>query len=335
MDAKKPNIVVLGGGTGSFTVLSALKKYAVNLTAIVSMADDGGSTGVLRDELGTLPPGDIRQCLVALSEAPFMRDLFDYRFDEGSFAGHSFGNLFIVALEKSSGNFARAIEWASEILRIKGRVLPATLDNVRLLMKWPDAELELHGERVIDVEHFTLDPRKATLSLEPEAQINPDAARAIAEADLVILAPGDLYTSLGAILAIDGIGEALAATKAKVVYVCNLVTKHGQTDGFSVEDHVHEIERFIGEPALDVVLYNTEQPSTEVRERYHAEKAYIVSRRDNNSTGSLEYFGTELLGPMAKLKDTDKLLTSRSLIRHDYQRLSEAILQIGGLSNGS
>ena len=160
-------IAVIGGGTGSFTMLSSLKKYTTQIAAIVSMADDGGSTGVLRDEHGTLPPGDVRQCLVALSDSPKVRDLFEYRFDAGTFSGHSFGNVLLTALEKITGDFSQAVETAAEILRIRGTVIPATLDNIRLKMEWADKSLILHGERVIDAEYFQHDPRRAELSLEP------------------------------------------------------------------------------------------------------------------------------------------------------------------------
>lgn len=329
MKKTRPNIVVLGGGTGSFSVLSSLRDYDVNLTAIVSMADDGGSTGVLRDELGALPPGDIRQCLVALSSSSSMRELFDYRFDEGSLGGHSFGNLFLTALEKTSGDFGHAVERASDILRVKGKVLPATLDNVRLAMRWDGERIELHGERAIDADHFALDPRKATLELVPAAQANPRALKAIQGADLVVISPGDLYTSLGALLVIKGIGEALAATNARVLYICNLVTKHGQTDGFSVEDHVREIERFASTECIDTVLYNTEQPPKEIADRYVEEQAYLVARDDSERRISISYVGEELLGAIATPNAADKLPVVRSLIRHDYEKLGAAIIAVG------
>ena len=160
-------------------MLSALKKYTTQIAAIVSMADDGGSTGVLRDELGALPPGDVRQCLVALSDSPKIRDLFQYRFDDGTLGGHSFGNVLLSTLEKITGDFSQAVETASEILRIRGTVIPVTLDNVRLKMEWADKSLVLHGERVIDEEYFKHDPRRAELSLVPTAQVNPMALAAI------------------------------------------------------------------------------------------------------------------------------------------------------------
>jgi len=322
-------IVVIGGGTGSFTVLSALKPYTHDLTAIVSMADDGGSTGVLRDELGVLPPGDVRQCLVALSESPKIRDLFNYRFEEGTFGGHSFGNILLTALEKVTGNFSEAIETASEILRVDGRVLPATLDNVRLRMSWEDESITLSGERVIDADHFANDPRKAQLSLEPTATANPTALAAIQEADLVIIAPGDLYTSIGPLLVIDGFGQALSSTAAKVAYVCNLVTKKGQTEGFSVATHAAEVERFAGMPVLDYVLYNNAEPMAELAEKYRAENAFIVNAPTNEFESThYEVVSGDFLGQVAARESGDELPVTRSFIRHDEAKLGKTLTSL-------
>lgn len=321
-------IAVIGGGTGSFTMLSALKGYTSQIAAIVSMADDGGSTGVLRDELGTLPPGDVRQCLVALSDSPKVRDLFDYRFDEGTFKGHSFGNLLLTALEKVNGDFSEAVETASDILRVNGTVIPATLDNVRLKMEWEDTSLTLHGERVIDAEFFKHDPRRAVLSLTPEAKANPRAIQAIEQADIVVIAPGDLYTSLGPLLVIDGIGKALARSKALKIYVSNLVSKRGQTDHFTVSDHAAEIERFAGAPFLDCVLYNDEVPSAEVAERYKEEGGYITEV-DTKVLEASHYtaVGGNFLGEMAKAHTGDVIPVTRSLIRHDTNSVAKSILK--------
>jgi uncharacterized cofD-like protein len=319
-------IAVIGGGTGSFTLLYSLKNYSHAVAAIVNMADDGGSTGVLRDELGALPPGDVRQCLVALSESPKVRDLFNYRFEEGTFGGHSFGNILLTALEKTTGSFSEAVETASEILRVNGVVLPATLDNVRLKMEWPEASIILRGERVIDAELFENDPRRAKLSLVPRAHPNPEAIKAIMQADLVVIAPGDLYTSLGPLLIIDGIGDALRATKAKVVYVANLVTKKGQTEGFTVNDHADEIERFGGGDFLDFILYNQQQPDNELAKRYEAESAFLVMI-DEARLQDKQYtaIGGAFLGAMAAAHN-DKLPVTRSLIRHDSEAVASAII---------
>lgn len=322
-------IAVIGGGTGSFTILSALKEHTSQIAAIVNMADDGGSTGVLRDELGTLPPGDVRQCMVALSDSKKLRDLFNYRFEEGSFAGHALGNILLTALEKSTGNFAEAVETASDILRINGTVIPATLDNVRLKMEWPAASYILNGERVIDADYFRYDPRKAKLSLLPAPKVNPMAIRAIEQADIVLIAPGDLYTSLGPLLVIDGIGDALRRTDALVAYVCNLVTKDGQTNGFSVTDHAAEIERFGGGSFIDYVIYNDQQPDTQLAARYKKEKAYIV-KVDQAKLSKAHYqaIGGDFLGRIAERESSDKIPVVRSLIRHNAVAVANTVISL-------
>lgn len=331
-------IVVIGGGTGSFTLLSALKEHTSRIAAIVNMADDGGSTGVLRDELGVLPPGDVRQCLVALSDSPKIRDLFSYRFEEGTFGGHSFGNLFLTALEKTTGSFADAIDTASEVLRVNGTVIPVTYDNVRLKMTWPKGTLTLRGERVIDADHFKNDPRKAKLSLEPAAVVNPLAIRAIEQADLVVIAPGDLYTSLGPLLIVDGIGDALRRTSATVVYVCNLVTKHGQTNGFTVSDHVKEIERFGGGGFLDCVVYNSQIPSRRILERYQSENDYLVAV-DAAELHRQPYqaIGGNYLGQVASYNHTAEtyLPVTRSLIRHNQVTVASTLMAIARRDDGA
>lgn len=322
-------IAVIGGGTGSFTLLSALKEHSHSIAAIVNMADDGGSTGILRDELGTLPPGDVRQCLVALSDSPKVRELFNYRFEEGTFQGHAFGNLLLSALEKMTGSFSDAVETASKILRVNGVVVPATLDNVRLKMVWPDLGVVLEGEGTIDAGLFEHDPRKASLSLVPKATANPTALDAIRRADLILLAPGDLYTSLGPLLVIDGICDAFKHTKAKVVYVSNLVTKKGQTENFTVSDHASEIERFIGCEVLDYVLYNQQTPSSKLAARYKEEGGYLVKADvDVLSKKHYQAVGGTFLGPVAPAHKNDVLPVTRSLIRHDSQAVAKAIMDL-------
>jgi uncharacterized cofD-like protein len=332
---KDLKITVIGGGTGSFTLLNALKSHTSQLTAIVNMVDDGGSTGVLRDELGVLPPGDVRQCLVALSTSPKLRDLFNYRFEEGTFEGHAFGNVFLSALEKVTGNFSDAVETASEILNVKGKVIPATLDDVRLKMEWPDTTITLHGERVIDAKAFENDPRTATLSLVPEANANPHALRAIADADMIVIAPGDLYTSLGPLLIIDDIGKALQETNAKIVYVTNLVTKKGQTDGFKVGDHAAEIERFANGQILDFVLYNHQVPSHELAEKYRESEGALVVEVDAEKLETMHYqaVGGDFLGEVAEAHNNDALPVTRSFIRHDSDAVANAIIDLYDKSN--
>lgn len=330
---RAPAVVVMGGGTGSFTLLQGLKDLTPNVTAIVNMSDDGGSTGRLRDEYGILPPGDARQCLVALSQTPKLRELFNYRFEDGALQGHAFGNLFLAALEKMTGSFAEAVETASEVLRVQGKVVPATLDNVRLRMSWPDQAVVLSGERVIDVEQFKHDPRKATLSLEPQAKANPVALAAIANADLVVLAPGDLYTSLGPVLVGKGFREALTRTKAPVVYVCNLVTKKGQTDGFDVATHAAEIERFAGAPIIKELLYSTTKPSTNLLKKYaKAGEYWVADEPQRLANEHYKAIGGDFLAPMVtgKMVNGDSLAAHRTFIRHDANKVAQALIKLCG-----
>jgi uncharacterized cofD-like protein len=323
------NIVVIGGGTGSFTVLSGLKKYTSNLTAIVNMADDGGSTGQLRDELGVLPPGDVRQCLVALSSSPKLRDLFNYRFTGGSFEGHAFGNLFLTALEKMTGSFAEAVDIADEVLRVKGRVVPITLENVQLVMKKPGSQ-DIIGEYKIGNMAFKINEQRPILELSPRADINPDARQAIIDADFIVIAPGNLYGSLAPALLVDGVEDALLQTRAKVLYVCNLVTKPGQTDNFSVNDFAGEIERFMKGRRLDIVLYNTKAPEKRLLNKYQTDHEYLVRvDKDLLANSHFRAVGTSLISNKEVVHDEhDKISAGRSLIRHDSDILAKEIIKL-------
>lgn len=323
-------IAVLGGGTGSFVVLSSLKKYTSQIAAIVNMADDGGSSGVLRDQLGVLPPGDVRQCLVALSEVPKMRDLFNYRFEDGTFGGHSFGNILLTALEKVTGNFSDAVRTASDILRVRGIVIPGTLDSVRLKMTWKDNDYTILGENNIGSSKFIYDPRKAKLILSPNPIANPIALKAIESADMIIIAPGGIYTSVGPLLSIPGLGKALKESHAVKVYVSNLVTKTGQTDGFSIVDHANEIERLSGYNFLDYVLYNSQKPTRYQINKYRAEGDHIAKLKKTGKD-KLHYklISGNLLGNEAPKKHADSILpVTRSLIRHDEEALGKCLMDI-------
>ncbi|HEU4984472.1 MAG TPA: gluconeogenesis factor YvcK family protein, partial [Nitrososphaera sp.] len=207
--AKSPKIVVIGGGTGTFELLSGLKKYAPDLTALVSMADDGGSTGLLRDEYGVLPPGDVRKALVALARVPEMRDLFNYRYKDGGFAGHTFGNLFLSTVEKmADNNFIDAIRLAGKVLNISGQVIPVTMDNVTLVIEEEDGRT-IRGEHKLDGE-ISFKTQRPQVRLEPKARLTDEGKQAILDADIVVIAPGSLYGSLAAVLVVDGVADALA-----------------------------------------------------------------------------------------------------------------------------
>jgi uncharacterized cofD-like protein len=330
---KRPlKLVVLGGGTGSFTLLSALKTLTPDITAVVNMSDDGGSTGVLRDELGVLPPGDIRQCLVALADdetSPILRQLFTFRFTEGALAGHSFGNLFLSATEKMTADFNEAVRLAGEVLHITGRVLPVTLGNVRLAIAWGDQTVR--GEGVIDAMDFKdYQGQQPRLFLEPAARINPAAAEALASADVIVLAPGDVYTSLGSLLVVDGVAEALAAVKAPVAFVCNLVVNPRQTKGWSVADHVRELERLAGRPFITHVLYNTGQPDANTLARYNrAGERLVVMKPAEQASLPYQLIGKDLLSRrVVRTVPGDKLAARRSFIRHDGAAVARAIAEL-------
>lgn len=321
-------IAVIGGGTGSFTLLSSLKEHTSEIAALVNMADDGSSTGVLRDELGVLPPGDIRQCLVALSREPRVRELFNYRFDEGSLKGHAFGNLFLAALEKMTGDFARGVELASDILNIVGTVEPITLTNVHLVMENGDGEV-IKGEFAIASTDFKR--ARPKMWLEPKAKANPKALEAIYQADMVVIAPGDLYGSIAPALIVPGVGAALAKTEAFCVYVCNLVTKPGQTNGYSVSDFVDEIERFAGGSFIDSVLFNTEKPSDDLLSKY-AQEGELSVEFDSDKLRDAPYIaaGADMLSgkPWANMNRTDPIAAHRTLIRHDSDATAKALMEL-------
>lgn len=313
-------IVVIGGGTGNFSVLRGLKGYRVDLTAIVSMADDGGSTGILRDELGVLPPGDVRQCLVALSNSSnMMRSLMNYRFENGGLEGHSFGNLFLSALEKVTGSFEKAVEEMGKILFIKGKVIPITTHQVRLKMLLNNRKL-LEGEKEIYLSQ-EIDQGYKSLYLEPFPEANPHAIQEMMHADLIVLGPGGLHTSLIPSLLVDGVSEALKNSPAKKTFVVNLMNRKGQTTGFSVKSYLEEICRFIGDDVFDYILVNNQTPPQELIDVY-AEEGDLVFNDLNDDRVVL----ASLLGTPKEILKKD--LLKRSLIRHDPTRLAKEIMKI-------
>lgn len=322
-------IVVIGGGTGSFTLLSGIKHYVNDITAIVNMADDGGSTGQLRDEFGVLPPGDVRQCLVALSESPKVRDLFNYRFSEGTLKGHAFGNIFLSALEQMTGSFAEAVDVADEVLNVHGKVIPVTFNNVQLVLRSRDGK-DIFGQHRIGNMRFNKNDIRPNLELLPKATLNPVAKQAIEMADMVIIAPGNLYGSLAPALIVDGIKQALLSTKAKLVYVCNLITKPGQSDNFSVADYADEIERFIGAPRLDYVLYNIELPSKNLLKRYALQNEFGVEAKSQDfKQKHYKAVGKKLLSKEVKRAvKGDIIARTRSYIRHDSDALARQLMKV-------
>lgn len=327
MQSTGPRIVVIGGGTGSFSLLSALKHRSANITALVNMADDGGSTGTLRHELGVLPPGDVRQCLVALSGASHeIRELFNYRFPSGSLQGHPFGNLFLSAAERMTNNFNDAIRMAGELLKIQGRVLPVTLDRCELICNL--GKLKITGQYNIELADFPIGLRPELTFIRPP-KLSLEAATAIQSADLVVVAPGNLYASLAPALLVDGLRQAIKVTQAPVVYVCNLVNKPNHTPNFAVHDYAREIERFIGAGSLDFVLYNTDKPSKVLLKRYALEQEYPVTI-DMSEIEKDKYIGIggKFLSHSRQKGNPFDNLIKRSLIRHDGQAIASALLAI-------
>lgn len=325
MEKAPKKIVTIGGGTGNFTVLSGLKKHPLDIAAIVNMSDDGGSTGILRHELGVLPPGDVRQCLVALSDAPeVMRDLFLYRFGLGSLAGHNFGNIFLSALEKITGRFEDAVGLAGKILNVKGCVIPVSVEPMTLMAEYENGKF-IKGENKIGKYGKS---RIRRIFLESDVHASYGAVQAIADADIVVLAPGDFYTSLIPNFLPFGIVPALRRTNAKIIYAVNLMTKHGETQGFTAYDFVSALERYLGMGVIDYVFVNTALPQDQILAFYSRENEYFV-KPDLEKFQSSRYriVAQNFLSQIIFEKNqADKL--HRSLLRHDSNRLAEAIVKL-------
>ena len=308
------NVLVIGGGTGSFTILQGLKKYHINLSAIVTMADDGGSTGTLRSEYGLLPIGDIRNCLVALSEdTKIMVELFNHRFDK-SLKNHSFGNLFLAALKDITGNYENAIKEASKILNVRGEVFPVTLDNIRLHAELEDGTI-IKGETNIDIPKHSGEIPIKKVFLHPEAHAYYKAIEAINNADVIVLGPGDLFTSIIPNILVKGIKDAINESNAKKIYVCNLMTKHGETNDFAVEDFYNVLISYLG-PCIDYVVYNRSDFPAELLETYAQQKQYPV------------YFSSkDIIAGKPRFIEKD-LVNPTNMVRHDPQKLAKAIIDL-------
>jgi uncharacterized cofD-like protein len=248
-----PRIVAIGGGTGLSSLLRGLKTYTSNLSVIVTVADDGGSSGRLRDEYRILPPGDFRQCLIALADAePLMKQLFDHRFKEGSLNGHAFGNLFIMAMADVTGNFEQALRESGKVLAVKGTIVPSTLQDVTLVASINGGTVE--GESKIPTQNAPI----SHVFLKPDGvQVNPEAAQAILNAELVIVGPGSLYTSILPNLLVEGMVEAIKASPAIKVYICNLASQKGETEGYGVDDYLTVIREHVGANLFDFVMVNS------------------------------------------------------------------------------
>jgi uncharacterized cofD-like protein len=309
--SRGPKIVAIGGGTGLSTLLRGLKDYTSNLTAIVTVADDGGSTGRLRQEFGVVAPGDLRQCIAALAESePLMSRLFQYRFTEGTgLEGHSFGNLFIVAMSEVTGNFEAAIHEASRVLNVRGTILPSTLEDVTLSARTHEDEV-VHGEHNISERGA----RIKDLYLNPaDVEAHPDAVRAVLDADLIVIGPGSLYTSVLPNLLVEGLRKALFQTSAMKVFVCNVATQHGETDGFGVAEHIEAIERHTGKDVVHAVVANS-NIAPQLPETWHSDPVTV------SSDDLCEH-------PGIRLVEAD-VVAEENRYRHDPQKLAATILRL-------
>lgn len=327
---KKKRIVTIGGGTGSFTLLTGLKKYPVDLSAIVSMADDGGSTGVLRDELGVLPPGDVRQCLVALSQSSEkMRELMNYRFSEGGLSGHSFGNLLLSALEKINGSFGKGIEEAMKILNVSGEVIPVTDHDAKLRLRLGNGSI-LEGEDAInhgDIQ--TAGMKKLWYGSKVGAYAK--AIDRVQRADAIIIGPGNHYCSILPNFVVDSFAKAVLESSAKVVYVCNLTNKKGHTIGWTLDDYVASLEKYIGKGRVDFVVVNTKMPKKELIQKYErTEGAGTLVRFDAEKENTERTYKMALARVISdivpKAQPGDTIAALRAFIRHDSDRLAKAII---------
>ncbi|MDH7476724.1 MAG: YvcK family protein [Microgenomates group bacterium] len=323
--SKLKKITVLGGGTGTFVVLTGLKKYPIDLGVIVSMMDSGGSTGKLRDQLGVLPPGDLRQCLVALSEAPLLwRQLFLYRFSTGDMAGHNFGNIFLSALEKVCQDYNQVVDTASFVLKTKGKVIPVTFDKTHLCVKYQDGKV-IKGEGKIDENN---DETSTIIKayLEPAVKSNIKAIKRITESDFLVIGPGDLYTSIIPILLVGGIKKTIQTSRAKIIYVLNLMTKFGQTTNYQASHHLKDLEKYLGR-SIDYVLVNNGQIAADILKWYlsHKEKPVINDLKQNDlKTKIIE--GNLISNQRIVKNPVDRL--TRSILRHDPKKLAQILWQI-------
>ena len=316
MHTGKTNITTIGGGTGTFNVLSGLsRKSDLNLAAIVTAADSGGSTGELRDEFGILPPGDVRRAIVALAEdTEVVRRLFEYRFKEGKrIAGHTVGNLLLTALSDIMGDFERGIEELCTMFDVRGKVIPVTLDNVHLGVTLENGE-RIVGESEIDVPRHDANVPIRDAFLIGGGRLNPRAREAILNSDFVIIGPGDLYTSIIPNLLCEGMREALRETQARIVYVGSIMTKHGETDGFCLEDFVRVLEQHVGEDCLDYVLVNNGELRGDLLGKYQLESKAPVRLKRRET----------LIERGIKIVEHD-FTSDTDYIRHDPRKLARAV----------
>lgn len=329
-------VVVIGGGTGTYTVLRGLKKYPeLTISAVVTMADDGGSNKVLRDEFGLLPTSGVRQCMVALSENEgLLRELFSYRYYQGvGISGMTFGNLFMAAVSDITGSQREAIKRTAELLDVRGEILPVSYETVSLLATYADGT-EVLGEHGIDEGKGTSGKERiVSFRTIPQVEIDPEAKKAIHDADLIVLGPGDLYTNTVANLAIKGVVEAITRSYAKLAFVVNVMTKKGESYGYKASDYLVDLGKYLPLPRLTHVILNTDQTVEQsVARAYKKEGAEWVE--DDLAQGEIlgerlqfEVIRDKLLAKGKVTKEKGDTLT-RSMVRHDSDKLARVIAEL-------
>ncbi len=307
-------IVVVGGGTGLSTLLHGLKEYTSNITAIVTVADDGGSSGRLRQDMGVLPPGDIRNCLGALADAePLMGKLFQFRFGEGTeLKGHSFGNLFITAMSKVTGDFDAAIKESSKVLAIRGSVVPSTLEKVTLTAEHADGSKTVGESKIPDAKS----PIRKVYLNPVNCKATNEAVDAIRKADTIVLGPGSLYTSIMPNLLVERIRQEIASSRAVKIYICNVMTQQGETDGYKASDHLRAIVEHTVPGIVNYCIINTAKVPQDLQAKYEAEGSYPVVP------------DTENLKKMKCKTVEAHLISAKDLIRHDPGKLAKMIVDL-------
>lgn len=316
-----PKVVVIGGGTGQSVFLRGLKHYTKNITAIVTVADDGGGSGVLREDLGMLPPGDIRNCLLSLANIePTMKEVMNYRFEEGALKGQSFGNLFLAAMNGLYGNFEVAVYKMSEIFAITGKVLPVTLTDINLVAELENGNI-VKGESKIPEVVKKENTKIKNITLEPD-NVRPldEVISSLNEADIIVIGPGSLYTSIIPNLLVDGVVNAIKNSKAKKVYISNVMTQPGETNDYNVYDHIEAIINHCGENIIDYVLVNNKNIPDEVFEKYKNDGADIVllDRKQKLKLNSLNI----------KYIEDNFVEVKSSYTRHNAKHISKVIIDL-------
>lgn len=312
-------VVAIGGGTGLSTMLRGLKKYTSNITAIVTVSDNGGGSGKLRQEMNIAPPGDIRNCLVALANTePIMKELLQYRFKEGTLKGQNFGNLFLAALTDVSGSFENAVKVTENVLAITGKVLPVTLEDVDLYATFENNACIIGETEIVDYGKENQVMIKEIVLKPSNPKPAEEVITAIEEAELIILGPGSLYTSIIPNLLVSQVGEAISKSKAKKMYIANIMSQPGETTGFSVEDHIKVVEKYIGSQCIDIAIVNNQEVPLEYMQKYIDEGAHILQMDENDEIWQ-RVKRIEL--PLVKVHP------EKRYVRHDSYKLGEYIFE--------